>query len=1120
MSLSKKFTLIFVVFFIFITIAIGTLCYYVMTKTMEKDKAVINLAGRQRMLIEKYAKEHLLGLLPLQVRHSTLTAAEVAALQITKERKLYTEDIIGKLKKREAPEVQPESGYAGINSDYHLPGTFRHGVSSVINRKKLYSYELLSRWNINKEKGLNTDFENEAYDYFLKNDGNLFYRFVEYNGNYTLRYATPDIATADVCIRCHNSHEESRKHDFSLGDLMGILVVNIPVGPVNIGIASVFGDLEKGEHSRDKFVQTKKVFDITLEALINGGDAPLDLEMNSYMFLSKEGDSAIINKLKEVKSYWDNIQENIEKLSNVALNSAEYLVAYNATGTSVDGGLVAMNEAVSLLQKKSDKKAILLLWWTLGGFLGITFMTVGFCWTFLISRYIVKPIQKLTSGTRLIAEGRLDQEIEIKSEDEIGVLTQNFNNMLYNIREYRTRIEMNNWLQTGKAELNERIPGERDIASLGGKIISHLAEYLRAQIGAIYIAEEENLLRLVGSYACSGQNVKSKVIKFGEGLVGQSALEKKYILLNNSPEDYAAIHSALGEALPKNIILFPFQMDSVVKGVIELGSLYEFTDNDITFLEHVSRNIAISINSHMSSEKMATLLERTQEQAANLKLSEERLQGQHEELKASNEELESKAIVLKEQRNALDQKNSDVEKARKEIEQKAEEVELANKFKSEFLSNMSHELRTPLNSLLILAKLLFENKDQNLTEKQVDFAKTIYRSGNELLELINDILDLSKVEAGKLEINREEIHLPSFIGQLEKTFLPVAKENGLEFSATISDNVPEMFCSDSVRLAQIIKNFLSNSFKFTTKGEVCLAIEKTGNEVAFFDKNLSTCKAIAFKVKDTGIGLSKEKQEIIFEAFRQADSRTCREYGGTGLGLSISRELAKLLGGEILLDSEEGKGSTFSLILPVYTSDRGVLAGEDKETAVVCIGGDLSVAKENRLKQYSDSIIKGDSSPERQKDEAILCLNKVEEELLEQQGNTTETVRTEEELDGKTILIVDDDMRNVYALSNVVQNHGMSVVVGKNGRDGIDQLEGNSGVDIVLMDIMMPEMDGYEAMREIRGNNEYKSLPIIALTAKAMKGEKDRCTDAGANDYMSKPVDTEQLLSLIRTWVH
>ncbi len=1114
MSLSRKFTLMFVVFFIFITIVIGTLCYYVMTKTMEKDKAVINLAGRQRMLIEKYAKEYLQGLLPLQVRHSTLKTAEVTTQRITEERRQYTEITIAK-SKGEAIGINPECDYNEIYGGIHLPDSTGQNMSNAINKEKLYSYSFLSRWNMNKKNGLDTDFENDAFDNFLKNDGRSYYRFLEHNGNYTLRYATPDMATADVCIHCHNSHEVSRKHDFKLGDLMGILVVNIPVGTLNMGISSIFGNLEKGEYNRNKLIKTKRVFDTTLEALINGGKVPLDLEMIRYMDLSPETDPGIIKKLKEVKSYWINIQENVERLAYVTTNSAEYIAAYDATDSNVDGCLITMNKAVSLLQEKSDNKAILLLWWTLGGFLGITFLTVGFCWTFLISRHIVKPIQTLTSGTKLIAEGRLDQEIKIKSNDEIGILAHNFNDMLYNLRKYRTRIEMNNWHQTGKAELNERMQGVQDLSVLAWRIISHIAEYLNAQIGAVYIVDEKDILRLVGSYACSFQNIQSKIIKFGEGLVGLAALEKKHILMNNCPENYATIHSALGEATPSNIILFPFQMDDVVKCVIELGSLYEFTDNDIAFLEHISENIAITINSHIARKKMTDLLKHTQEQATILKY-------QQEKLKASNEELETKTIVLKEQKNTLDQRNIDVEKGRQEIEQKAEELELANKFKSEFLANMSHELRTPLNSLLILAKLLHENKSHNLTDKQIEFTKIIYQSGNELLELINDILDLSKVEAGKLEINLEEIYLHSYISQLKKTFIPIAKERNLVFSVTISDNMPEKVNSDSMRLAQIIKNFLSNAFKFTAQGKVCLAIEKPGNEVVFFDRNLTNDNTIAFKVKDTGIGLSNEKQKNIFDAFLQADSSISKKYGGTGLGLSISKKLAKLLGGEIHLESEEEKGSTFTFFLPVCTSRHSILDGKDKkmkekEVFIDTEDENDSLYSQNRVQSKIESII--DNRRDLKKEDRSLLL--IDNAPSKQQRHVIKSVQSKEiGLDGKTVLIVDDDMRNAYALSNIMQDHGMSVVIGKNGREGIDQLEGNSCVDIVLMDIIMPEMDGYKTMREIRGNNEYKTLPIIALTAKSMKGEKDRCTEAGANDYLSKPVDTERLLSLMHEWIH
>jgi CheY-like chemotaxis protein/HAMP domain-containing protein len=1034
----------------------------------------------------------------------------------------------------------------------------------------------------------------------------------------------------------------------------------------------------------------------------------------------------------------------------------------------------------------------------------IVFLAIVIYWR------IIKPIRKLSSGIKLIAGGHLNQEIAIEAKNEIGELADSFNNLLRGLHRTTEKNEAQNWLKTGQMELSTRMSGEQDIGILGASVINYIAEYLNAQVGTIYMVDEENHLKLIGTHAYTRRKGLANELIFGEGLVGQAALEKKPIILTNCPEDYICISSGIGETVPNNIIVFPLQADNVVKGVIELGTIHDFSVNDLAFLKQVSEFIAISIGSIASRMKVNTLLTRTQEQAESLQAqqeeltttneelekhmnalqkskkklqtqqeelmasneeleehmnalqkSEENMQAQQEELMASNEVLEVKTITLKEQRNALDEKNRDVEKARKELEQKAKELVLANKYKSEFLASMSHELRTPLNSLLILSKLLQNNKSHNLTKKQVEFAKTIHQSGNDLLTLINDILDLSKVEAGKMEVNWEKIHLTSYIGNIEKTFRHVANEKKLGFSTRVSDEVPEIIHSDPVRVAQILKNLLSNAFKFTKKGNVSLEVAKPFNGVPFFDKNLTTEKTIAFKVTDTGIGLPAEKQKIIFEAFKQADSSTSRKYGGTGLGLSISLEIAKLLGGEIHLESEEGIGSTFTLVLPMRPHEREVIARESREEEVIdsnvtpdtkvvsttqvktikreiesihddrreltpgeksvlmvdddpgflrilselahekgfktlvagdghtglhmadyyhpsaiildinmpelngfdvmkrlkenpnthhipvhfisaydrtaealemgaiglltkpvstedieqcfekfeslidapikrvlivendkaqqmlltalfkekdvtstvigsgeeavellkkskfdCIIVDLDLTgemtglelvdkinnddsvsrppiiiytgkkfsneEEIALKQRSDSIIiKGDSSPQRLKDEVALFLHKVEDELPEQHRKALKAVYSRDEtLEGKKVLLVDDDMRNVFALSSVLQDQGLTVIVGKNGKEGIAQLKANTDISIVLMDIMMPEMNGYEAMSTIRKKDDFENIPIIALTAKAMKGEKDRCLEAGASDYLSKPVDTERLLSLMRVWMH
>lgn len=445
------------------------------------------------------------------------------------------------------------------------------------------------------------------------------------------------------------------------------------------------------------------------------------------------------------------------------------------------------------------------------------------------------------------------------------------------------------------------------------------------------------------------------------------------------------------------------------------------------------------------------------------------MQAQQEELRQTNEELEEQTQILEERKEKIQKTNLELNKARRLLEKKADDLEISSQYKSEFLANMSHELRTPLNSILLLSQLLFDNKEGSLNEKQVEFAQTIYSSGSDLLNLINEILDLSKIESGRVELRIDDVNLADFAASMEQKFKPIAVEKGLNFNIEVADNLPAYIRTDHQRISQIIKNFLSNAHKFTSKGEIKLKIERPDIKTNFSKSGLGPEKAIAISVSDSGIGIQKDKLRLVFEAFKQADGTTSRKYGGTGLGLSISSELAGYLGGEIHLESEEGKGSVFTLYLP-----------EKIESKLITKQISLKKGDQKMLKMIHDK---------------------------------------EPVFKDKKILIVDDDMRNVYAITNILEERSMHVLAAKNGKEGLNQLNNNPEVDLVLMDIMMPVMDGYEAIREIRKQRRFKKLPIVALTAKAMKGDRAKCIEAGANEYLAKPVDTNKLLSMLKVWL-
>jgi CheY-like chemotaxis protein/CHASE3 domain sensor protein len=914
------------------------------------------------------------------------------------------------------------------------------------------------------------------------------------------------------------------------------------------------------------------------------------------------------------------------------------------------------------------------------------------------------------------------------------------------LKKAETETTNKNWLLAGNTELNEKTQGEKEVGELAQEVINQLTSYMKAQIGAIYLVEN-GFLNLAGSYAFHYKKDNANIVKFGQGLVGQAALEKKPIIVSHVPDDYIKINSGLGNSSPKNIIVFPFQYSGQVKGVIEIGSVNEFSELNMELLKLVGENIGIAFNSSQSRTKLKELLEETQRQAEELQSQQEEMKQMNEELeeqtqnlKQQQEELQMTNEELEEQTQSLEMKNKEVEAAKYDVEQKTKQLEVSSKYKSEFLANMSHELRTPLNSLLILSKDLSENKKKNLNQDQVESAEIIYKSGHDLLVLINEVLDLSKIEAGKMGITIERVSLKNFTDDLLRDFKHHAEQKGLKLTCKLDNELPESIRTDSQRLNQILKNLLSNAIKFTEKGSVSISV------------NRHTESTIIISVTDTGIGIQEDKKIAIFEAFQQADGGTSRKYGGTGLGLSISRELAKLLGTEIKLSSKLKEGSTFSLIIPLeihsenepvrtnklkepvlhasrsessntqylnYPSiedDRDTITKDDKVVLIIeddlkfaaillkqankkgfkclsaatgedglalavkykphaiildidlpginghkvlaelkanpgirhipvhivsinersldpikegaieylmkpvdkkdledafnrienfvsrkmknlliieddensrkamrkligngdvkcfeagtgkdalemyqqnhidCIvldiglpdmsgfdliyklenikdhnippiiiytGKELTKEENNELQKYAESIIiKGVKSEDRLLDETALFLHRTISNLPESKQLIINNLYDKEAIfHSKKILLVDDDMRNVFALSKILKERGMEIVKAENGKNALEMLNIHQDIDLVLMDIMMPEMDGYEAMKRIRSEGKFKSLPVIALTAKAMKDDKQKCIDAGASDYITKPVDVERLLSLMRVWL-
>ncbi|HVL76888.1 MAG TPA: response regulator, partial [Noviherbaspirillum sp.] len=968
----------------------------------------------------------------------------------------------------------------------------------------------------------------------------------------------------------------------------------------------------------------------------------------------------------------------------------------------------------------------------------------------------------LTTQVRAIAEvatavtrGDLSRSIQVEARGEVAELKDNINEMIRNLKETTQKNAQQDWLKTNLARFTRLLQGQRDLSAVTTLILSELAPLVSAHHGVFYMMDSQDQdarLRMIASYGYRSSRKLPTSFLPGEGLVGQCAREKQRIWLTNVPRDYIQISSGLGAAPPTNIVVLPILFEQQVKAVIELASLDRFTETHLWFLDQLMESIGVVLNTIEANSRTESLLTQSQSLA--------------QELQQTNLELAEKARLLSEQNIEVERKNREVEQAKLALEEKATQLALSSKYKSEFLANMSHELRTPLNSLLILAQQLADNPEGNLSERQVEFAKTIYGSGSDLLTLINDILDLSKIESGTVTLELSEYRFRTLSAYVERTFRHMAEAKQIAFSVDLTEDLPSSMMTDTTRLQQILKNLLSNAFKFTAQGKVALRIGMVKSGWSPDHPNLSHAESVlAFSVTDTGVGIPSDKLQLIFEAFQQADGSTARKYGGTGLGLSISRELARLLGGEIRVVSEVGVGSTFTLYLPynqggfvhydslpeggraasvptldpfdsgevsiieahassddlpatqgngddragtgsgdqavlIVESDaalaarllqtarkrgfkgivtqqgdsaltlardyqplailldldmgkamgvtvlerlkrdpatrhipvhalsaagerenvlqkgamsflrkpvgdeqleaafadiqqfnsrerRNLLVVEDDATQresivqllaahdvnIVAVGSgrealealgespfdcvvvdlslpdidgfdllsrigsepglqdlpivvytarDLTRKEAAQLKRLAQTVVLKDvRSPERLLDETALFLHRAPAGMSAPQRRMLEDMRAaSSSLSGRKVLIVDDDLRNIFALSSVLERQHMKVLFAENGKDGIEVLKKEPDIEIVLMDIMMPEMDGYDTMRAIRRIQRFKDLPIITLTAKAMKGDRDKCLAAGASDYITKPVDVGQLLALMRVWLH
>jgi signal transduction histidine kinase/HAMP domain-containing protein len=761
---------------------------------------------------------------------------------------------------------------------------------------------------------------------------------------------------------------------------------------------------------------------------------------------------------------------------------------------------------------------------------------------------LTRQVRAIAEVTSAVATGDLTRSISVEAEGEVAELKDNINAMVQSLRETTKANQEQYWLKTNLARISGLMQGHRDLATVAELIMDELIPLVGAQHGTFFIAgdtSEGTILRLAAGYGVQADIAPPSQFRLGQSLIGQVAKTRKPIIVTDAPPDYVRISSGLGDGPPVNLIVLPIVFEGQVLGVIEAGSFSPFTQVHQDFLEQLMETIGVNVNTIIVNSRTDHLLQESQRLAGELQSSTGELQARQEELQRSNAELEDKAAQLARQKRDIEIKNAEIEQARQEIEERARQLDLASRYKSQFLANVSHELRTPLNSLLILARLLAENPAANLTSKQVEYANVIHSSGSDLLLLINDILDLSRVEAGKLDVHPEPFALGSLAEDLRTVFEPLAAEKKLQFVVASAPDVPAEVVTDRQRLRQVLHNLLSNAVKFTQQGRVELRIRREIPQAPGAEAGL------AFSVSDTGIGISDDSLKTIFEAFQQGDGTTSRRYGGTGLGLAISREVAAVLGGRITAQSEPGRGSTFTLYLPSTYQGSGdatvspaanepevapvagstaaaagsasAAAGAGSASAAASAGSASTAAASIPPALNGSAAADGGPGPGRQNGAVtgLAADTAVHEAAADRAAMTLPPPQPSPHagLRGRKVLVVDDDLRNVFAITSVLELYGLTVVHAPSGQQGIDALRTDHGIDLVLMDVMMPEMDGYTTTAAIREMPEFADLPVIAVTARAMQGDRDKSLAAGTTDYVTKPVDTEELLGCIKRWL-
>ncbi len=698
---------------------------------------------------------------------------------------------------------------------------------------------------------------------------------------------------------------------------------------------------------------------------------------------------------------------------------------------------------------------------------------------------LTNQVRAIAEVATAVTEGDLTRQVGVAASGEVAVLKDKLNEMIRNLRETMRQNTEQDWLKTNLERFTRMLQGQRDLATVSNMVLSELAPLVSAQHGVFYALRDmgdggEPVLQFQAGYGYKERKHLGNFFRLGEGLVGQCALEKERILLTDVPTDYIQINSGLGESPPLNIIVLPILFEGSVRAVIELASFAAFSPTHQAFLDQLTESIGLVLNTVDATSVTEKLLEQAQSQA-------QELQSRQEQLRISNEDLAEQATLLAGKNSEIEGKYQEVEEAKRLVEEKATELSVSSKYKSEFIANMSHELRTPLNSLLVLAEQLEDNPEGNLTEGQVQYASVIRSSGGDLLKLLNDILDLAKVESKTVNLEIGELSLAGVRDSLVNSFHPLAQGQGLAFRVEFDDRLPATMATDPHRLRQVLKNLLSNACKFTEQGEVGLRFElSTDGWSPDFERLARADSVIAISVRDTGIGIEKDLQPAMFEAFAQADGSTARQHGGTGLGLSISRNLVDLLGGEITLTSELGTGSTFTVYLPLEHCD-------DVPAAALPLPLPAPVPKSRPHTDFppflADATPTGGDAFDR--------------------GSAA----------GTTALIVDDDYRNIFALTALLERGRVNVVPAESGPDALAIFDERNDIDIVLMDIMMPVMNGYEAIAAIRSRPGCADIPIIAVTGKVVGSERERCITAGASDYIPKPVDTAELLAALRVWL-